>query len=211
VSSDHHGIAIVAIKPDPSTGNITLTWEAGMVRSPGGEGHGFTGPFQPISQTVVRARVTDPGALRPTSTAFIGCAKVRTTATVHRVAHHAGHQHLGQHAVTIKRAFHSDRLTQRLPRGRHWTLSWRSLRTEDRVRRLPCLVRFQTLGSLMASNGAAYEGPPPHPILGQCQIPFPARGQCPGRTYSFYVTPAGGAELTVARFRLPPDGGRVTI
>jgi hypothetical protein len=61
-----------------------------------------------------------------------------------------------------------------------------------------CLVRFNPSGQIDARNGAAYAGPAT-PITYAAGVSYHFRlvVNVGGQTYSIYVTPAGGSELTV--------------
>jgi len=96
------------------------------------------------------------------------------------VHHHRRHHTWVNTPFTNRRAFSQRRLTQRLPRGRtgrcHGAL--RRPRPHSRLR-LP--GGFQTLGIIMRETAPLTRAPPPTSVLGQCQIPFPARVNIPPR------------------------------
>src|SRR5439155_12582448 len=74
-----------------------------------------------------------------------------------------------------------------------------------------CLVRFNNVGTIDARNGANYE--PVGGIAYSANVKYSFRlvVNVPARTYSIYVTPAGGAEQTVGTdFAFRPTAGAVT-
>ena len=74
-----------------------------------------------------------------------------------------------------------------------------------------CLVRFPDTGKIDARNGANYEATNDIPYSAGVKYSFRLVVNVPARTYSIYVTPAGGTEQTVGTdFAFRPTAGAVT-
>src|SRR5207244_3237900 len=74
-----------------------------------------------------------------------------------------------------------------------------------------CLVRFPDTGKIDARNGANYEAANDIPYSAGVKYSFRLVVNVPARTYSIYVTPAGGTEQTVGTdFAFRPTAGAVT-
>lgn len=74
-----------------------------------------------------------------------------------------------------------------------------------------CLFRFNTSGNIDARNGGAYVADNVIPYSGGVKYSFRVVVDVPSHTYSVYVTPAGGSELTVgANFAFRLEQGSVT-
>jgi hypothetical protein len=74
-----------------------------------------------------------------------------------------------------------------------------------------CLVRFNDAGKIDARNGAGYAAANDVSYSASVKYSFRLVVNVPARTYSIYVTPAGGAEQTVGTdFAFRPTAGAVT-
>jgi hypothetical protein len=74
-----------------------------------------------------------------------------------------------------------------------------------------CLVRFPDTGKIDARNGANYEAANDIPYSAGVKYSFRLVVNVPAKTYSVYVTPAGGVEQTVGTdFAFRPTAGAVT-
>src|SRR6185436_10143291 len=71
--------------------------------------------------------------------------------------------------------------------------------------------RFNTTGKIDARNGDAYEAANDISFSANVKYTFRLVVNVPAKTYSVYVTPSGGAELTVGTdFAFRPTAGAVT-
>ena len=206
-------LRIVEIKPALTTGDITLTWEGDGPQFQVLKATTVTGTFQPRG-AVQSARVyTDAGALKASAQNFYRIVQISTAPPPALCITTPAINTWGNTPFTNQTGIFTATFDATPSEGAPLDVVMAlSSGPKTAFGDFACLVRFQTLGIIDARNGANYEGPATDiPFSANVKYHFRLVVNVPARTYSVYVTPAGGAELTVGTdFAFRPTAGAVT-
>lgn len=192
-------LRIVEARPDAASGDITLRWE-------GGTGPQFqvqraasvNGPWEPLSLPQSQRTYTDRGALKAGLANFYivrqgsGGFPVPTCITTPGINSWVNTPFANQ-TGTFTATFDATP-SQGPPLDCVMALS---SGPKTAFPDFACLVRFNSTGKIDARNGTGYQALNDISYTANVKHTFRLVVNVPARTYSIYVTPAGGAEQTV--------------